>query len=774
MFENIQVSDFFTYNTKRTEETNKILEKIVRPLLRNLKESENPHLSKEVMEIFIALLFGKELIYAKTKNNNIDENHCQKTCEKMIKALSAFYKEDKKNFSAENERALLDMFEFNSTDFKNELRKAQAEKHRLFKNIPGKTLEEKKNTLRQKGGKEITEALESLQEEWDNTEKSVNDIFRTQKAFRRMNILDLLFKTDFFDRFLEEENIAVINFLTDFFKENPSEFYAFLERGNRYISRKRFPYEKKLEGFAHILENSVFASAIREKIPAHIWSKKLVLALGCNALHRSTHLSSTEDFVRKLEEQPEDKLERNADSFFKMVNETFIAYSDDDSFAHSPQNLRAFLTTPKTKTLQQLSLRFFNNIKDDCFNQILDGVKEDELQSLCNILIQSPKSRKRLIKLKLQTGKNLVWTAFAKGALTKSNMELLISEAIAQDDMQFLFSPKEIEMTDKLPCYRQLCDYFKDKTQALHFIDTFQKGFKTEEQRFTQTIDFIQNKEMKLKISEFYRVVNFWAKENADKKILSFLFDGDIEKQQNLVLKISEKQARTLLLKQDKDGKTPWHYFCSNRNRLFFGKNFKILHQIFLQSCQIKDKDGKTPLDYISGDLKFRKILAEKIPATEKLMERAGMTLEYKPQIKEDRETTQTESLFQKAEAEKTKEKESFSWNIQEMGHDKLRRDPFFQALLKREINQLPPPNCGSVNVANNRLQKKEVLGAPVFKIWYENKRWRVPFVKDDNTQTLFIFPASDRNDTYTNQDYCRIVRNRVKWLKRQNERTKS
>ena len=35
-------------------------------------------------------------------------------------------------------------------------------------------------------------------------------------------------------------------------------------------------------------------------------------------------------------------------------------------------------------------------------------------------------------------------------------------------------------------------------------------------------------------------------------------------------------------------------------------------------------------------------------------------------------------------------------------------------------------------------------------------------------TKTIYILPGSDRDDTYSNQDYIRLVRNLVKRIKRQ------
>ena len=61
MFEEIVVNDFFDKNTDKTDETRKIFDSVLRPILGGLSEKENKNLPKKVMEIFIALLFGKEL-----------------------------------------------------------------------------------------------------------------------------------------------------------------------------------------------------------------------------------------------------------------------------------------------------------------------------------------------------------------------------------------------------------------------------------------------------------------------------------------------------------------------------------------------------------------------------------------------------------------------------------------------------------------------------------------------------------------------------------------
>ena len=103
-------------------------------------------------------------------------------------------------------------------------------------------------------------------------------------------------------------------------------------------------------------------------------------------------------------------------------------------------------------------------------------------------------------------------------------MDILITEAISQDNTKFLFEPKDLSLTPDFPGYKKLQHYFKDKIQAIHFVNTFQTSVKTEEARFSQLKDFITQPQMILKIASLYSIVHYYAKENADEKLLRFFF----------------------------------------------------------------------------------------------------------------------------------------------------------------------------------------------------------------------------------------------------------
>ena len=637
--------------------------------------------------------------------------------------------------------------------------------------MPGKSIKEKKRLLEKKAIISSEEA-QKINESFDNFEESVQKILQLHSWFRTANIRDLLFQTDFFDRFIDRKNQNMINLIVDFFKNNLKEFHDFLVRTNPYLCKINTKYSNDPRGFVHIFENTPFAQAVLDKIPTSIWKKQMVLALGCNTLHKDTHITIAENFIQKLETIPEDRLKRYSGQLFGMFKRIFLSFEEDHD-TYSLNNLRAFLTTPKTNILKQRAVNLFNKLSDKRFEKITNNIKENEIKSFCTTLIKTSKSRKRLLNLSLPNGTNLVWTAFEKGLLKQEEMGKLLSEAMSQNNFNFLFAKKDIELTPDFPQYTQLCSYFKDQTKALRFINSFNTPGKTKESSFNLVKDFIKKPKMLLKIASIYQLINHWAKEDKTDKMFQFFFNGEISKPQDISLKLPLAQVKEFFLKQDKQGKTPWHHLCMKRNRFFFSKNFKSLHPFFLESCSIKDKDGKTPLDYISDDLKFKKVLVEKIPAVEKIMSDSGFSLEYKPKTKETQKEKQNTEQQKKIE-EKEQKKETFTWKIQVLGHDKLRRNPEFNALVLEEIKQIPAPHSGPICVANQRLQKKEVFDAPVLKIWYENKRWRVPFLKYDTSGTIYLLPASDRNETYTKQDYCRIIRNYVKWLKRQSERTRS
>ena len=744
----------------------KIIADVIRLSLNQIQPDELQKIPSTVFDTFLSLLLAREMSYSMLQESAIDKSRLQETTQKMLKSLVSFYRADKKHFSTENEKILLDLFKIDNNEINTELKKKKNSETYLRKHFKNH-----KTELPFEKRFETSYLLEELHEELERRESDINQIEKRHREFMRESIMILLLHTEFFDYFIDKKHQTTINFLTDFFKENPLDLYTFIENKNSYLARTNTKYTKEPRGFVHIFENGVFASAVREKIPPSLWTKQLMLSLGCNGLHKESHMTAMDDFIQKLEVLPAKQIKALSKPFFKMINKIFLGMEETKE-TFDLKNLKAFLTTSKNETLQRLSLQFFNRLPDKQFYQIINKIKENEIQSVCRMLMKSQLSRKRLLNLTQQNGKHLVWTAYEKGFLKPQELLILINDAVLQNNSDFLFAPKDLALTSDFPAYSTLCTYFKDSTQSLRFINSFQLNTKTKEGYLDLVRDFITSPKMILKIAGLNLVCHHWAKEGSDEKLLDFFFTGDIKNRQNLTLKISLQQASELLLKQDKDGKTPWHYLCIKRNRLLFGKNFKVLHPLFLQSCRTKDSDGKTPLDYISDDLKFKKVLVEKIPAVEKLMTEAGLSLTYTPKQKEVKEVVKTEPkteiLPQKIEEKKQ------VWEIQEMGHDKLRKDDEFNKLLRQEINLLPPPQCGSVNVANRRLQKKEVFDAPVFKIWYENKRWRVPFIKDDETKTLFIFPASDRNDTYTNQDYCRIVRNRVKWLKRHIDRIKS
>ena len=86
-----------------------------------------------------------------------------------------------------------------------------------------------------------------------------------------------------------------------------------------YTAKTNTKYTDSPKGFVHIFENTAFSKALREKIPTSQWNQKLFLSLGSNTLYKNSHISVAENFIKKIEELPPDKLKKMSKPFFQMI-----------------------------------------------------------------------------------------------------------------------------------------------------------------------------------------------------------------------------------------------------------------------------------------------------------------------------------------------------------------------------------------------------------------------------------------------------------------------
>ena len=123
--------------------------------------------------------------------------------------------------------------------------------------------------------------------------------------------------------------------------------------------------------------------------------------------------------------------------------------------------------------------------------------------------------------------------------------------------------------------------------------------------------DFVNSNAIYLHYCKKLGLANELAKSKNYYKLLAFCYGENADTNSTPKALFSARHLKELWQHTDAMGKTPWHYICEDKEKIFFQKRFKELTPLFLSVCQVSDKFGKTPLDYAKNDIKFMRYLTD-------------------------------------------------------------------------------------------------------------------------------------------------------------------
>ena len=505
---------------------------------------------------------------------------------------------------------------------------------RLSLAIPGKTVEDRQSYI-QNHRDSIPGSIQRLIDDMEDFE---SDFQKDRSDFVHQGEVAataLLTQTSFFDRCLDKNCQSAMDILAQLFNRQPKLLHHFTTQTNTYLSQKRSDWDAR--GYQHIIHNMSFAQTIREKVAPDKWANAIgvapFVALLANAFYRGAKPTVMADLIDKTHTLPSRTQSLLPQVIQDMIQDIYapeLIMDEKPDFLPNLEisNLFTLLAHANSDTRTRIAALFVQlpqKVQD-----VWHAAKTNQDRAIFFRLLNETKRGRSLIPiLNVREDSQSVWKLLADGLIRNDEMKPVILQAIQEHRTTFLLEPKDMELTPDFPAYAELKDYFRHHPKGLSFIASFSHPHMTADVRFRLASDFVPNKPLTL--ARLYGLIPYLTRSAQEQEALSFLFQGDFVRQQNIAPRFSQKALDALMTQTDDTGKTPWHYLCERKNRLFFGRHFRALYPSFIQAFQRPDHTGKTPLDFIRSDLKFRQMIAERIPAAEKIMTQAGLSLVYEP-----------------------------------------------------------------------------------------------------------------------------------------------
>ncbi len=400
---------------------------------------------------------------------------------------------------------------------------------------------------------------------------------------------------------------------------------------------------KNFSSYNHIAINRFFAEEVLNNIPVEHWTPEMVCGLGTAIFFKDIPPSYFVKYARALETGNETQVANRISSFLNFLSgktaekqslggSSIYSYVDkNEDWMVALSKLFVQLKTPEG--IKQAA-EYLNLEKNADFVEKVKGkLSVEEMEKLVKICANSPAAIRQVYSIQNKEGKPLLWSLYEKGKLTKEEMEQVLKQAIRDKKIDFLMGNKTSHFSSEFPAYKELKEFFATKSSAMgtRFLNSFSwQGVGAE----TQTgilHDFVNSNAIYLHYCQKLGLANELAKGKHYYKLLSFFYGDNADTNSTPKALFSEQHLKELWLHKDEMGKTPWHYICEDKEKIFFQKRFKELTPLFLSACQLPDKFGKTPLDYAQNDIKFMRYLTEKMPQLDKVYAEKGVHTEYKP-----------------------------------------------------------------------------------------------------------------------------------------------